>query len=112
MTKFRKAQFEYFGGYLHYITDAQERKFIARFKHCPRDRVGFVSFLSKNFTVEEYFNSLEVEKKTPVKILEEKGYVSTTVKNLLRQAGYPETIEGRNAMINDRIEKISQEEVA
>lgn len=108
MTKFIKAQFEYHGGYLHYNTDAGERKFVARFKHCPRDRAGFVSFLIKNFTVEQYFNGLDLENKTPVKILEERGYVSATVKKLLRQSGYPETFEGRDAMINARVKKIME----
>ena len=51
-------------------------KFVARFKYMNafRSAKHFVSFLIKHFTVEEYFQKLEVERIAPFYILEEKGY--------------------------------------
>lgn len=97
MTKFDKAAFDYHGGYLTY-----QGKFVARFKYSSRDKVGFQAFLIKNFSVEEYFEALG-NNGAPALILETKGYVSKTVKNLLRQVGYPETQEGHKAYIAFRV---------
>ncbi len=97
MTKFDKSKFSYFGGYLRY-----EGKFVARFKHVPANRAGFVKFLIANFTVEEYFAAFEAGT-PPAKILETKGYVPTHIKKLLRGAGYPETPEGFSAYIKAEI---------
>lgn len=59
MTKFEKANFEYHGGYLHYNTDAGERKFVARFKHRgPVTKAKFQATLIKHYTVEDYFARL------------------------------------------------------
>lgn len=59
MTKFAKNSFEYHGGYLHYTTDAGERKFVARFKHRgPVTKAKFQAALIKHYTVEEYFSRL------------------------------------------------------
>ena len=51
MTAFNKDNFESFGGYVHYRVGA-ERKFVAR----------FLTFLRKNFQVEEYFDLLNTVK--------------------------------------------------
>lgn len=72
----------YGGGYLTYgVRYSRKEKFVARFKHCPRDRAGFQSFLVKNFTPDEYFARLDAGE-TPAGILESKGYVSATVKRM------------------------------
>lgn len=94
MTKFDKTQFSYNGGYLMYGQYPERPKFIARFKYSSRDKAGFMSFLIKNFTVEEYLGRLEAGE-TPVGILESKGYVSTTIKKILKEAGFEPTIVGK-----------------
>ena len=59
MTAFAKTNFEYHGGYLHYNTEAGERKFVARFKHRgPVTKAKFLKTLIKNYSVEEYFSRL------------------------------------------------------
>lgn len=102
MTKFNRDQFEYSGGYLTYKMEpthyASRGRFVARFKRTGRDKPGFVSFLIKNFTVEEYFDRYEAGE-APATILESKGYVSATIKRMLKDRGYPMTVEGFRQMI-------------
>jgi hypothetical protein len=75
-------------------------RFVARFK-VKRDRAHFINFLCSNFTTEEYFGMLD-QGYTPVGALETKGYVSTTVKRILRDHGYPETLAGRDQYLTDQ----------
>jgi hypothetical protein len=89
MTAFEKSKFEYGGGYLSY-----EGQFVARFKYKPSNRAGFVSFLMKNFTVEEFFGR-RADDKSPMSILQSKGYVSAHVKKWLIEAGLPPTLAGQ-----------------
>jgi len=65
--------------------------------------VAFKHFLRNNFTVDEYFDLLENEGLAPLKVLETKGYVSPTVARILKERGYPMTLEGRDKMIEDDI---------
>lgn len=59
MTAFVKSNFEYHGGYLHYTTEAGERKFVARFKHRgPVTKAKFQAALIKHYSVETYFARL------------------------------------------------------
>lgn len=88
MTKFERSKFQYHGGYLTYGDD---RRFVARFKHVPSNRPKFVSFLIKNFTVEEYFSLLETPSPecfgncyAPQEILEMKGYVAAHIMKWLK----------------------------
>lgn len=97
MAKFEKAAFNYHGGYLTYGAD---RRFVARFKHVASNKPSFMSFLIKNFDADEYFARL-LAGESPVGILESKGYVMAHIKKWLRDAGLPETLEGR-AMLLDR----------
>lgn len=94
MTKFDKDQFNYFGGYLTYGQYPERPKFIARFKYSSRDKAGFLTFLIRNFTVEEYLGRIEAGE-TPVGILESKGYVSSTIKKILKEAGFEPNIVGK-----------------
>lgn len=105
MTKFVRDQFQYSGGYLTY---GPNRLFVARFKYCARDKAAFLSFLIKNFTVEEYFANY-ADGTAPSAILKAKGYVSTTVKRILKDAGYPQTVEGAAQHIQDGIAKRAAE---
>ena len=73
MTKFAKNSFEYHGGYLHYTTNAGERKFVARFKHRgPVTKAKFLAALIKHYTVEEYFAKASAGL-PPLRILMEDG---------------------------------------
>lgn len=95
MTAFVKSAFNFHGGYLTYGND---RRFVARFKYTARDRAGFQSFLIKNFSVEEYFAAYDAGV-APARILEAKGYVSTTVARALKDAGFPVSREGVTAYL-------------
>ena len=103
--KFDKTQFNWDGLYLMYRgLESGEMHFVARFKR-KGDRTGFVEFLRKNFTVEEYFQELVLNKKAPVEILEAKGYVSATVKKVLASAGYEPTLAGKRQYLKDQSER-------
>jgi len=68
MTKFDKAQFTYFGGYLKYGPD---NKFVARFKYRgPFNKAKFIKELIKNHTVESYFAEMDA-RKAPLTILKD-----------------------------------------
>ena len=100
MTQFDKANFNFHGGYLTYGT---EERFVARFKRNPSKRNKFINFLTKNFTVEEYFFLLEDKDVSPLKILNAKGYISVTKKlqaqflESLREQGLYEVNQKREA---------------
>lgn len=83
MTKFVK---EMFCGteYVEYRTGT-EVKFVARFKRGGRG--PFITFLIKNFTVEEYFSRLDGGE-APLMILESKGYIQSHIKRWLKEGGY------------------------
>jgi len=98
--KFENDQFQFDGMYLMYGPD---RKFVARFK-VRADRSGFVSFLKKNFTVEEYFEAL-TKGTAPVTIMEAKGYVSATVKKALKSMGYEPTMQGKKQYLSNQVKK-------
>lgn len=102
MNKFIKDQFSYNGGFLMYGQYPDRPRFVARFKYRGGDKAGFLSFLIKNFSPEEYFARLDANE-TPVAILESKGYVSATVKKILKQAGFAPTIEGKRRFVENRI---------
>lgn len=104
MSKFVKAEFHNDGPYLTYGAD---RKFMARFKYTLRDRAGFVAFLVKHMTVEEYFAARNAGQ-SPLDILEARGYISATVRKILQRMGYPETQEGRKAYLDDQVREIQQ----
>jgi hypothetical protein len=103
--KFDKSQFQYSSKYLTYGPD---RKFVARFKY--GSKASFQAFLIKNFTVEEYFSLLETVKDdasrrtyAPLEVLELKGYLSDNCKRACRLAGFPQTREGFQALIQSQI---------
>ena len=97
---FDNKDFDFNGTHLIY-KDGRKRRFVARCKNgCI---VAFQHFLRNNFTVDEYFDLLENEGLAPLKVLETKGYVSPTVARILKERGYPVTLEGRDKMIEDDI---------
>lgn len=76
-----------------------DSKFVARFKYNKRDRVGFQKFLVNNFTPAEYFGRRAADE-TPVAILKSKGYISTTIRSMLKRGGYSINQAGVEAMQN------------
>ncbi len=115
---FERKNFRTDGMYVTYAKGGSENAktwgdytFVARFKYTKRDIGRFVTFLIKNFTVEEYFEALE-NGDAPATILKAKGYLSTTVRRSLKECGYPQTIEGYDAYINAQVEKYSKGQVA
>lgn len=97
---FDNKDFDFNGTHLIY-KDGRKRRFVARFKN--GGMVAFKKFLRENFTVDEYFDLLENEGLPPLKVLETKGYVSPNVAKILKQQGYPITLEGRTQMIRDHL---------
>ena len=81
-----------------------ENQFVARFKHgsAKASANHFIKFLVKNFTVEEYFAKLEQPNSAPVRVLEEKGYVSYNVAKILKKEGYAQTREAFTQYLKDR----------
>jgi hypothetical protein len=81
-----------------------DNQFVGRFKHgsAKASANHFVKFLIKNFTVEEYFAKMEQPDSAPVRILEEKGYVSYNITKLLKKEGYPQTREAFKQYLDDR----------
>lgn len=94
MSRFIKSQFTE-GEFVTY-----DGQFVARFKRGGRG--SFLTFLVKNFTVEEYFSRLE-DGEAPLTILQSKGYLPPNIQRMLRDYGYPVTADGYNMMLNDRV---------
>lgn len=97
MTAFVKSEFTT-GEYAKY-----GGRFVARFKR--GGRASFLSFLCKNFTVEEYFSRLDAGE-APLTILESRGYLLPHVVRMLKEAGYEPTVAGKEKMITDNILRI------
>lgn len=99
MTNFAKSEFQG----TEYVT--YSNKFVARFKYSKSGKGAFLTFLSKNFTVEEYFARLEAGEQ-PVTILESKGYIMPHIKKHLKEQGYPVTQEGFKQLIQDQSKNV------
>ena len=96
MTQFIKSEF-YGSEYLSY-----QGKFVARFKYQRGSRASFITFLIKNFTVEEYFARLD-NREAPLEILRSRGYLQPHIKRLLKQTGYPVNSQGFEQYIKDQV---------
>lgn len=94
MSKFIKSEFSA-GEYVTY-----DGRFVARFKRGGRG--DFLNFLTKNFTVEEYFSELD-RGVAPLTILESRGYVTSQVRKLLISEGFPATVEGKRQYLASKI---------
>ena len=73
---FQKEKFEWDGMFLTY---GDNRDFIARFKYGRKPYKTGITFLVKNFTVEEYLGLIDhknPEHVAPITALETKGFVS------------------------------------
>jgi hypothetical protein len=110
MTKFTKENLIENNEYLVYhpeslvagdVVSSAKVGFIARFKHDRATMKSFKTFLIKNFSVEEYFDRYN-DDVPPLKIVEEKGYISNNVKKALKRAGLPLTLEGKTALLMSR----------
>lgn len=98
MTKFVKENFCNSGGYVTY-----NGKFVARFKYAKSGAGSFITFLIKNFTVEEYFDRMAAGE-APLKIVEDKGYLLPHIKTWLKRDGYEVSKAGFDKYIQDRID--------
>ena len=94
MTQFVKEQFSTDREYVHY-----NGKFVARFKHKPGAKGSFITFLTKNFTVEEYFAAM-ASGLAPLQIVEPKGYILPHIRKWLKEAGLPLTREGVKMLLS------------
>lgn len=102
MTKFTK---DSFSGteYVNYTMPNGTSKFVARFKYVRGSKASFLTFLAKNFSVEEYFARLDAGE-SPLPILQSKGYMQPHIKKMLKAAGLPVTPAGFEQLIQDRVD--------
>jgi hypothetical protein len=101
MTKFTK---DSFSGteYVNYAMPNGTSKFVARFKYVRGSKSSFLTFLAKNFSVEEYFARLDGGE-SPLPILQSKGYMQPHIKKHLKSLGYPVTPAGFEQLIQDNV---------
>jgi hypothetical protein len=104
MSRFLKDKFD--GS--EYVT--YEGKFVARFKYNRASKGTFITFLVKNFTVEEYFSRLNAGE-APLTILESKGYMLPHIRKLLKSLGYDQTRQGLDKYIQDQIKTRQQNQI-
>jgi hypothetical protein len=107
MTKFTKETLIDSNGWLSYAphgwsTPHAERKFIANFCKRRSGKDTFITFLIKNFTVEEYFAMLDAGM-APLDIAKTKGYLLPHIKKWLKERGLPQTQDGFRIMIQQDI---------
>jgi hypothetical protein len=91
MTKFIKEEFIKVAGYVHYNADRNGERFVCRNRVASHSN-PFITFLIKNFTVEEYF-ALRGKGIAPLTILQTKGYISPNMRKVLKAANLPMTLE-------------------
>jgi hypothetical protein len=101
MTKFIKDKFYINGMYVVYNIDGKS-KFVASFKYQPRTKNTFITFLVKNFTVEEYFTRMDAGE-APLTIVMSKGYLPPQIKKLMKALGYPLTLAGYEQLITTQV---------
>jgi hypothetical protein len=101
MTKFTKDSFSG-SEYVNYTMPNGTSKFVARFKYVRGSKSSFLTFLAKNFTVEEYFARLDGGE-SPLPILQSKGYMQPHIKKHLKSLGYPVTPAGFEQLIQDNV---------
>jgi hypothetical protein len=107
MAKFNKENF-HGSEYVYYTSPVDgTTKFVARFKYAKSSRGSFLTFLTKNFTVEEYFSRLE-KGEAPLEIVESKGFIQPHIKKMLKAQGYPVTQTGFEHMVQDNVAKTQQ----
>lgn len=97
------AKFTNQSGYITYTRADGSQAFVARFKYQRNAGAGFIKFIAKHFTEEEYFAALE--KAAPLTVAESKGYMLPHIKKLLKAEGYPVTQAGFKQYIQDGIAK-------
>ena len=108
MTTFKKENFNFDGMYLSYYTSPEKREFVARFKR--GGMASFRNFLTKNFSVQEYFSM--IEDLAPMEILATKGFVMPNTAKILKKFGFEPTAAGQKAYIESIISNRLLKEVA
>lgn len=101
MTVFTVDALKFDGMYLTYCAPDKAPVFVARFKR--KGQYGsFMTFLIKNFTVEEYFAARNVGD-APIEILQSKGYLQPHIKRMLKSIGYPVTVAGFKRLVAEQV---------
>ena len=106
MSNFNRGSF-YGPEYINYLMPDGMSKFVARFKHAKSSKNSFLTFLTKNFTVEEYFERLD-KGESPLTILQSKGFIQPHIKKMLKAQGYPVTRAGFEQLVQDNVAKTQQ----
>jgi len=96
------------GGYITYGPEYRTAKFVARFKYQRAAAKTYVTFLIKNFTVEEYFaiqaaHELDRKVTSAYHTAEERGYIMPHIKKWLRDRGYEVSHAGQKQMLADTV---------
>lgn len=101
MTAFNRENINTYRGWVEYYIPGGDRKFVARFKYAKDGMGSFITFLIKNFTVEEYFSRLDAGE-GPLTILQSKGYLQPHIKKMLKAGGYEVSAAGYKKLISDQ----------
>ena len=105
-TPFTKQNLVNDGMYIHHVAPDGTRTFVARFKGVQRRSLGpFMTFLRRNFTVEEYFAEREAGE-TPLRIARKKGFILSHIKTWMKREGYALTLEGYERWLADQTAKL------
>ena len=109
MTNFTKDNLVSDSMYVFYVPEGETRwsparKFVARFKYAGDSKGPFMTFLRKNFTVEEFFARVDAGE-SPLPILESKGFMLSHIKKWLKRDGYPVTQAGFRQFMADSAAK-------
>lgn len=97
MTQFTRSNLTQDGLYVRYNDQV-----IARFKR--GGTATFITFLIKNFTVEEYF-TLQESGLQPLQIAESRGYLLPHIRKWLKEAGLPVTPAGFRMLVEQNLAK-------
>lgn len=112
-TPFTKQNLFKSNGHVYYVDPVtHQTRFVARFKYAAGSSAGpFMTFLRRNFTVEEYFARMDAGE-SPLPIVESKGFILSHIKRWLRQGGYPVTREGYAQFLADQVAKYKARDAA
>lgn len=107
MTALTKSDFTVFSGYVSLINEDGSRTFIARFKYAATSSANpFVTFVCRNFTKEEVIAMIDSvnDGSAPVyKAAQDKGFLLSHVKTMLRRGGYEVSRAGYEQMLDDQV---------
>ena len=101
---FHKELFNWDGMYLTYGNNSSDSVFIARFKYGRKPYKKWITFLCKNFTVQEYLNASN--ETSPLKAIEDMGYVDENT--IARMKIQIKTLKEVNQVLTQRLEEATK----